>query len=283
MPSIQNHPRVLCPFASEPERDERGPKRSHCVNGRIVHFLTGEEMDCHMCRGKGTIRDPASHVCNACGGSMLPEFPEWWLKRHGGADGDGGLVERRFPLGLVDAQVTGGYDSRHIFDLTTYEWSMCEGCLRTMFNGFKVPPYVADAIRGSSKSYKYEDDRKYWEFRVWKDSGNGLAWAKRGGCNGSLRCSNATTHRRYTSGSISGDESLCDEHANEGLALNVESVSFADVPELAKVRFFSIDAFDFDALTYPWTAEERAAIAEGAKVFHRKNDKRMGSMGGNED
>lgn len=274
MPSIQNHPRVLCPCASEPERDERGPRRSQCVGGKIVHFLTGEKMNCHLCGGVGSIRDPATYVCNACGGSMLPEFPEWWLKRHGGPNGDGGLVERSFPLGLVDAQVTGGYDSRHIFDLTTYEWSMCEGCLRTMFNGFKVAPHVSDAFHGGA-SYKYEDDRKHWVFRCWKDSGEALAWARSGRCNGSLKCPNATTHRQFNSGSISAEESRCDEHEDVGLALNVESVSFLVAPALTQVRFFGIDEFDFDAFTYPWTPEERAAIAEGAKVFCRKNDKRM--------
>ncbi len=210
--------------------------------------------------------------------SELGIYQPWWIKRHGGEGGDGGLVERIFPLGLVDAQVTGGYDSRHIFDLTTYEWSMCEECLRAMFNGFKVPPYVADAIRGSNASYKYEDDRKSWELRVWRDTGKALAWAREGLCNGSLKCPNATTHRRYVSGSISGDESRCDEHADADLCLNVESVSFVDVPELAKARFFGIDEFDFDALAYPWTDEERAAIDEGSKVFQRKNDKRMASL-----
>ncbi len=262
----QNHPRIVCPYASEPERDERGPMRSQCVNGKIVHFITGAEMNCHLCGGVGSIRDPASYVCNACGDSMLPVFPDWWLKRNIKD------VTNCFPLGLVDAQVHGGYDSHHLFDLTTYQWSMCEKCLRAMFNGFKVPPHVSDFHAGSES---YEDDRKYWEFRCWKDSGEALAWARSGRCNGVLKCPNATTHRQYNSAAISAEESRCDDHEDVGLALNVESVSFLDVPALTQVRFFDLDEFDFDARTYAWTLEERVAIAAGARVFLRKNERRM--------
>lgn len=269
---MQKHPHIPCPYTAEPECDERGPMRSKCVNGRIVHFITGDEMDCHLCRGKGTIRDPATYICNACGGSLLPTFPEWWLKQHG----DKPDHARCFPHGLVDARVTGGYDSEHIFDLTTYEWSMCEKCLRTMFNGFKIPPHVSDALHGETDSY--DSDRKHWEFRMWERSGKALAWARSGRCNGALECPHATTHRRYTSGQIDGDASRCDEHADVGLCLNVESISFAEVPALTTVRFFGIEEFDFGARTYPWSSDERAAIDAGARAFETKNGKRMAEM-----
>jgi len=42
--------------------------------------------------------------------------------------------------GLVDAHVSGGYLSKHLCDLQYYEFSMCEKCVKEMFDAFKNPP-----------------------------------------------------------------------------------------------------------------------------------------------
>jgi hypothetical protein len=221
-----------------------------CKNGRIVHFMTGGEIDCFECRGEGWVYDPAEYLCNACGGSLLPEYPEWWLRMHGGREKGG---NHNTPHGLVDASVTGGYDSKHIFDMTTYEWSMCEKCLRAMFETFKIPPRV-DVYNGGAEPY--EKDSEHYKFRMWERSGAALAWAREGKCNGAFECPNKTTHRLfYNHNYIGEDDSRCEEHQNNGTAMNVIPLSLSAVPGLERVRYFVYDGED-----YPWTPEEKAAI-----------------------
>lgn len=41
--------------------------------------------------------------------------------------------------GLIEAEVIGGYDSTHLDDLDVYIFSLCESCLKTMFETFMFP------------------------------------------------------------------------------------------------------------------------------------------------
>jgi hypothetical protein len=43
------------------------------------------------------------------------------------------------PYGLIDAEVSGGYFSKELMDMTSYKFSLCESCLKELFSAFKVP------------------------------------------------------------------------------------------------------------------------------------------------
>lgn len=42
--------------------------------------------------------------------------------------------------GLEKVIVIGQYDSTHLVDCQSYEFSLCEGCLVELFNSFKIEP-----------------------------------------------------------------------------------------------------------------------------------------------
>jgi hypothetical protein len=98
-------------------------------------------------------------LCNKCGESCIPESwrsenisergtPVKWIP-------DVGLVEitqeesleLRGPVlyGLIEQEYTGGYDSiEGIQDLTKYTFSLCELCLKSLFDSFKIPVEKTD-------------------------------------------------------------------------------------------------------------------------------------------
>ena len=67
--------------------------------------------------------------CNKCGENL-----KFLAKDYEGKDFFVGYY------GLVDAHVSGGYLSKHLRDLQYYEFSLCEKCIKEMFDTFKVPP-----------------------------------------------------------------------------------------------------------------------------------------------
>ncbi len=96
------------------------------------------------------------HICNACGDSCTPPN----ARSMGGTpvkyvEGEG-LVEiteeesllLRGPdsYGLIEVTVSGGYHSFTLEDLTQYTFSMCEGCLKKLFDTFKIPPETLDLM-----------------------------------------------------------------------------------------------------------------------------------------
>lgn len=73
-------------------------------------------------------------VCNKCGGTLVsPNHPESQI------DPDNPPL-----YGLVGAKVRGHYSSYGLTDLTEYSFSICEGCLKTLFESFKHPPDTRD-------------------------------------------------------------------------------------------------------------------------------------------
>jgi hypothetical protein len=42
----------------------------------------------------------------------------------------------------LNAEVSGGYGSTHLMDLTKYSFSLCESCLEKLFFNFKIPVKV---------------------------------------------------------------------------------------------------------------------------------------------
>lgn len=61
-------------------------------------------------------------ICNKCGKSCKME--------HGF-------------YGMVEATVTGGYESEHLGDLSKRTFSMCEGCLVALFETFEIKPELS--------------------------------------------------------------------------------------------------------------------------------------------
>ena len=85
---------------------------------------------CEVCKGQGIVRTPESYICNKCGESLCP------------------TPDLPHPYGLVETSVSGGWYSTHLFDLTTYTFSLCEACLRNLFGTFIVKPKVFASVGG---------------------------------------------------------------------------------------------------------------------------------------
>jgi hypothetical protein len=56
------------------------------------------------------------------------------------------LDDRYNDYGLIDARVTGGYESSVLDDCTSYMFSLCENCLVDLFDSFVTPPVVHDLL-----------------------------------------------------------------------------------------------------------------------------------------
>jgi len=78
--------------------------------------------------------------------------------------------------GLIDASVTGGYESTPgngygaLDDASTYRFSLCEFCLDWLFSQFKVPVVVNDYTAGRSEVWCPAAERvKKDDWRTGKD------------------------------------------------------------------------------------------------------------------
>lgn len=48
--------------------------------------------------------------------------------------------------GLIEARVTGGYFSPALEDMTCYDFSLCEKCLKQLFDDFRIPVQKTEYI-----------------------------------------------------------------------------------------------------------------------------------------
>lgn len=62
-------------------------------------------------------------LCNSCGNSCKTNFNY---------------------EGLIEAVVSGGYSSSFVGDETSLKFSICEDCLKSIINNFKIPPAKRD-------------------------------------------------------------------------------------------------------------------------------------------
>lgn len=115
-----------------------------------------EEHPCEKCKNTRQVINPEELVCNLCGECLCPL----------------GTMSEQYPHGLVDAKVTGGYESYHLFDLTTYVFSFCEECLRKLFNQCKIKPIIYDATTSGPGvlEFEWKQDQDSYEERLWMDS-----------------------------------------------------------------------------------------------------------------
>lgn len=96
------------------------------------------------------IKQPSDNIfCNKCGMSCL--------NMQGGHNG------------LIEAEVVGGYDSTHIDDGDVYIFSLCEKCLREIFDDCKLNPHAGNYMFAEDASRI--DRHKYWgpDVKLWED------------------------------------------------------------------------------------------------------------------
>jgi hypothetical protein len=145
---------------------------------------------CWQCKGKGFCRKPESYLCNKCGEGMT----------------DPDSKEDRNIYGLIEATVSGGYGSPHLLDMNRYIFSLCEKCLRTLFDECKIPPQMG----GEEQSYA--SDRASYEYNQWiRSSGPREKFAK-GLCTEQRNCMNEAVYVNVRSGLIH-EEAYCLEHS----------------------------------------------------------------------
>lgn len=126
-----------------------------------------------------------------------------------------GTHNEQYPHGLHEAQVIGGYESYHLFDMTRYTFSFCEKCLRTMFNQCKIKPIVSymDFDGNVAREESYQRDLEDYEYRVWKDSGgHHQAYLDRK-CNFVKDCPNRAVYTQLISNDFT-EGCCCEEHKN---------------------------------------------------------------------
>lgn len=149
--------------------------------------------NCFRCKGSGIVRDPASYICNKCGGSLFPAAPEMG------------------PYGLVEQRVGGGYESwrpDYLLDLTTYEFSLCEPCLRVLFKQFVVPPSVISDARVVT----YEEELELKDHNNWIHAGGPKSKLRDGMCTYDRACTNLAKWQRTQFGEKIKNDVYCDKH-----------------------------------------------------------------------
>lgn len=155
------------------------------------------ENPCRQCKNTRQVINPEEILCNLCGECMCPL----------------GTMNEQYPHGLHNAKVTGGYDSYHLFDMTTYIFSFCEKCLRRLFNDCKIKPSLYDtSFEGELTSEEQWDrDQEAYEYRVWKDEGgHHQAYLDRK-CNFAKECPNEAIYTQLISDEFT-ENCSCEEH-----------------------------------------------------------------------
>lgn len=151
----------------------------HCSSSRASGHLE-EALNCGYCEGRGIVKDPESFVCNMCGGK---------------------LVGSMNLLGLPDCKVSGAYDSTHLEDTMSYRFSMCEKCLKDMFDRFAIPPAVSSYMGAGYESYQEIEDAK--KKREWFKSG-AMQKLSTGFCNATEECAGKAEFFLVDHGRFSG-------------------------------------------------------------------------------
>jgi hypothetical protein len=155
------------------------------------------EHPCPRCKNTRQVINPEEILCNLCGECMCPL----------------GTMNEQYPHGLHEAKVTGGYDSYHLFDMTTYIFSFCEKCLRKLFNECKVKPAIYDtSFEGElTQEEQWDKDQEAYEYRVWKDEGGHHQAYLNRKCNFVKDCPNEAIYTQLISDDFT-ESCSCEEH-----------------------------------------------------------------------
>lgn len=156
------------------------------------------------------MRSYDSYACNLCGGSLKLDYADLQMPPRESEYQDIG--------GLIEQSVVGGYESTHLLDLQEYVFSICEPCLRKLFDRMVIAPHTRD-LHSDWEDYEsdwedYEEDRARmaWCRFTWDRGENGQrAVGARGMCNMELPCPNTGAWRVYHDDHLTGDVA-CDVH-----------------------------------------------------------------------
>jgi hypothetical protein len=166
------------------------------IEQNIVPDRDWAKNPCPKCHNTRRVVDPREILCNLCGECARPL----------------GTHNEQYSHGLEDEVIIGGYDSYHLFDMTSYTFTFCEKCLRNLFNQCKIPPAVdSNNFDGGSEPYDYAKDREEYEYRLWKDNGgHHQAYLDRK-CNFVKDCSNKAEYTQIISNDFT-EGCCCEEH-----------------------------------------------------------------------
>lgn len=163
---------------------------------RIENFLEPNfwiSNPCEFCKNTRQVIDPKEILCNMCGECMCPL----------------GTMNEQSPHGLHKAEVEGGFDSYHLFDMTSYTFSFCEKCLRKLFNQCKIKPSIVDHIDHSHENW--EKDQEAYEYRVWRDDGGHHQAYLNRKCNAAKNCPEDAVYTQLIEDEFTED-CYCENH-----------------------------------------------------------------------
>jgi len=152
--------------------------------------LKDKESHCNYCNNSRKIEKP---FCNMCGNSMLITDC-----------GD------NYAYGLFKQKVSGAYNSEHLLDLNAYTFSLCEKCLRNLFNKFNIPPTVDDYHDGQ---IPYSEDKEIYDYSMWKKNGGAEKAYLKGKCNFVKNCRKKAIYSQFISNRFT-ENCCCEEHKN---------------------------------------------------------------------
>lgn len=158
---------------------------------------------CKTCDNKGQIINPLERLCNMCGEALCPPA---------------GSIHDQSPAGLIDAKVSGDYDSEYLSDLQNYKFSLCEKCLRQLFIQFKIKPEINEYSlnNGPEIPVTWEDDQYYYEARIWRRNDGPHQHYINRLCNIEYGCTNAAIYTVLASGEFT-ENCACEEHKEQAL------------------------------------------------------------------
>lgn len=154
--------------------------------------------DCYLCKGKRIVKDPEERFCNKCAGRLCPTK---------------GNINYQSPDGLVDAKVVGGPESTHLSDMVAYHFSLCELCLRHLFNECLIPPEVQEYNSSNFDDIiSYQTDRDQYEYSEWKKTDKFIENYKNKICNCAKDCKNEAKFTILNGSQTFSEDCCCEPH-----------------------------------------------------------------------
>lgn len=201
-----------------------------CHGGEVTPEAFARMRVCRVCEGKGFRIDPTSISCNRCGGPMHEVHTPEDMSLYG--------------AGPISS--TGGYLSPCLTDLLTYEFFLCEKCLRDLFVTFKIPPTVHSCLHEEGL-YDYQKDHQSWVDRVWINGGGRERKLPTGLCTESEGCQNPSTTIQIDEKKIHWANRFCAQHAYNTDFLSDKGIRHVPESEMSPLELFTLSSRYFEA------------------------------------
>jgi hypothetical protein len=178
-------------------------KNTKCTNCNNWTIEKRQKTLCWRCNNSMFVQNPKTIKCNMCNTLMC---------------------QNEYPYGLYKTIVSGGCFSKHLTDMVSYEFNLCEECLRKMFNNFINPPTTYN-------SPSYKEDKKEYEYKIWRETDAfNKAYLNRK-CNNAKNCSNNAIY--FINEKYNKNHCCCEKHLPEANNPNYVLTNF--VPEELKI------------------------------------------------